>query len=236
MAASDSESAQGPRSPGARPPRVSLPVLIGGLVLAYFPQWGPSLGRLVGIDLSGWGPAASMIWNWLAVGLLLIYVIRVERLGLDSLRLVRPTEADLEWAGWLSGAAVLWHWVASRWIVPGADPIDGSTETGSAALVALGPLLALALVITVSITEEVLWRGYVVERLGAWIGLIPAAAIGLAIFVVGHLDFFGPTWLITNLPGAVLIYALLLWRRNLFACILAHFVSDIPIVVVSLFT
>lgn len=223
---------QHPRA--ARRPRVPVPMLLGGLALAYLPTWLPPLASGVGVDLSGWGPPAVIVWNWLAVALLLVFVVGIEQLGPSSLRLVRPTEADLNWAGWLGGAAVLWHWIAATWIVPGSDVASGSSESGSAELVALGPLLALALVITVSITEEILWRGYVVERLGAWIGPLPAATIGLGIFVAGHVPFFGPTWLVTVLPGAVLLYVLLLWRRNLYACMLAHFIGNVPIVFVAL--
>lgn len=219
---------------GDRPPRVHILLLLVGLVIAYLPKVAPPIARQLGFDLSGWGPPAVVLWNWLAVGVLLVYVTRAERLPLRSLRLVRPSEADLNWAGWLGGAAVLWHWLAATWIVPGSDPVSGPPTSGSAALVALGPLMALVLVVTVSITEEILWRGYVVERLSAWIGAIPAAVIGLAIFTLGHLAFFGPSWLVTVLPGAVLVYVLLLWRRNLYACMLAHMIGNIPIVIVAL--
>lgn len=217
-----------------RPPRVALPALVAGLLLAYLPLWAPSLARPAGVDLSGWGPPAVMVWNWIAVALLLAYVFRVERLDMASLRLVRPTEKDLSWAGWLGGAAVLWHWAMAKWVVPQSDPVDGPPDSGSAALVALGPLVALALVVTVSITEEILWRGYVVERLGAWIGLVPAAVIGFIVFAAGHVPFFGASWLLTGAPGAALLYVLLLWRRNLWACMLFHAIGDIPIVVVAL--
>ena len=93
---------------------------------------------------------------------------------------------------------------------------------------------ALALVLTTAVTEEILWRGYVVERLGAWIGPVVAAAIGLTVFTLGHVTFFGAGWLVSVLPGAAATYALLLWRRNLYACMLCHAIGNVPIVAVAL--
>lgn len=143
---------------------------------------------------------------------------------------MRPTERDIEWAGWLGGAAVGWHWLSSEMSPSTMDPPAGG---GGDALIGLGPLGALALVVTVSFTEEVLWRGYVVERLGAWIGPVTAAAIGLVIFTLGHLRFFGTGWLISVLPGAVLLYVLLLWRRNLWACTVCHFIGNVPVAIMA---
>lgn len=217
-------------APPRRGPRVPWPILVGGLLLAYLPSLLPGLLGRFGVEL-GWGPPGVLVWNWLAVGLLALYVWKVEGLGASSLRLVRPTEKDLEWAGWLGGAAVAWHWLSSQFLPASTAPPEGG---GGEALIALGPLLALAMVLTVSFTEEVLWRGYVVERLGAWIGPIVAAVIGLTIFAAGHVPFFGTGWLISALPGAVLLYVLLLWRRNLWACILCHLIGDIPVFVMAL--
>lgn len=234
MRARDQPSSLRAPSPENRAPRVALPLLIVGLALAYLPTLAPPLVRQVGLDMSGWGPAATLVWNWVAVALLLLHVTYGERLGTASLRLVRPTEQDLSWAGWLGGGAVLWHWVASQWIVPETSAVVESMEAGQAALVALGPLIALGLVLTSSITEEILWRGYAVERVGAWVGMVPAAVIGFAIFAAGHVSFFGPGWLVTVGPGAVLLYGLLLVRRNLYACMLAHFIGNIPIFLMAL--
>lgn len=171
-----------------------------------------------------------MMWGWLATLVLLAHVRGVERRPLASLRLARPTEKDITIAGYLGGAALGWQWLTSQLLPTTAT---AGAQEGQDTLVGLGPLLALALVMTVSITEEILWRGYAVERVGAWIGRVPAALIGLAIFALGHVTFFGASWLLTNLPGAIAVYAVLLWRRNLWACMFCHAVLDLPIVLVA---
>lgn len=192
-------------------------------------MYAGSIGRTMQLDLSAWGPLATVVWNWLAVLLLWAHVFRVEKLGWSSLRLTRPTERDLSVAGWLGGASVLWHWIAARWAVPQASQSDGD-----ATLMALAPLAALVLVLTTSFTEEVLWRGYVVERLSAWVNPLVAATVGLTVFALPHVHFFGWTWLVTGLPGAICLYVLLLWRRNLWACILAHLVGNVPVAIAAL--
>lgn len=44
-----------------------------------------------------------------------------------------------------------------------------------------------------------------------------------------HLTFFGPSWLLYHASGTVMIYALYLRRRNLPACMLLHFLVNLPI-------
>lgn len=167
------ETAVQPHPPTTRGPKVPVAVLAVGLTLAYLPVYLPWLLRQVGVDL-GWGPAGVLVWNWLAVALLALHVWRVERLDAASLRLVRPTRRDIEWAGWLGGAAVGWNWLSTQ-LLPATPAPEGG---GADALVALGPLLALGLVLATAVTEVVLWRGYVVERLGAWTGPLVAAGVG----------------------------------------------------------
>lgn len=81
----------------------------------------------------------------------------------------------------------------------------------------------VALIATTAVTEEVLYRGYAIERLRALTGrLWLGAAVSLALFVAPHLVFFGPYWLLYQGVNVALIYALYLWRRNLHACMLLH--------------
>lgn len=214
-------------------PRVSLPVLVIGLALAYAPSYVPGLLRLVGIEAPLPGPANVIIWNWLAVAALIVYVFRVEGLGWSSLRLTTPSEQDLNWAGYLGGGLMAVNWGLSLLLPPAVQEQAGVAQ-GS--LIALGPLLTFGLVVTTAVTEEILWRGYAAERLAAWIGPWLASALGLAVFAASHVPFFGPGWLITGIPGSVMFYLMLAWRRNLWAGIVMHALGNSPIFLMSVVT
>jgi membrane protease YdiL (CAAX protease family) len=56
-----------------------------------------------------------------------------------------------------------------------------------------------------------------------------AAAISLALFVLPHVRFFGPDWLLRQGVGVVLLYLLYIWRRNLWATMLMHFLGNAPL-------
>lgn len=208
--------------------RVPAHLVLIGLLIVYGLNWAvPDAARALGLPLPSGNPLSVVLWNWLTVGVLIVFVHRVERLDLASLRIVRPTGDDLGWAVGFAGAAMGWSWAASM-----IAPVEQGTDT----LVALGPLGVLLLLLTVATTEEILWRGYVVERLGAVLRSRAAACfIGLAIFAAGHVPFFGTSWLLVHGVGAALIYGLFWWRRNLPACMLTHLIVNAPVLLVTLF-
>lgn len=209
-------------------------VVLAGVALAWTPMWLPPLVRAAGADpsqrlvlLGLTGPAASIAWNVLAVALLLAWVRGVERRDLDSLRIVRPTGRDLESALVLFGPAMLWSWLGSL-VLP---PVDGPGR-GSAEIVALPLLAVVAMVLTAAVFEEVLFRGYPLERLTELLGCRwLAVALTAPFFVVPHLTLFGPAWLLHHAGGTVAIYVLYLWRRNLVACMALHAAINAPVLV-----
>ncbi|MEW1957703.1 CPBP family intramembrane glutamic endopeptidase [Kineococcus sp. NPDC059986] len=209
-------------------------VALGGIALAWTPMWLPPVVRAAGADPSAalrslglTGPAVSIAWNVLAVALLLTWVRTVERRDLASLRIVRPTGRDLEAALVLVGVAMLWSWLGTVVLPPADGPGRGSSE-----IVALPLLAVVAMVLSAAVFEEVLFRGYPLERLTGltrrrWL----AVALTAPFFVVPHLAFFGPGWLLHHAGGTVAIYALYLWRRNLVACMALHAAVNAPVLV-----
>lgn len=202
-------------------------VVLLGLALAFVPTWAPRLFDAVGLPVSIGieGPAASILWNAAAVALLLAHVLLVERRGLSSIRLVRPTGKDLEWALILFGCHMGFTWLA-RMLWP--PPADAGTET----IAAMPVLLALALIVSAAVFEEILYRGYPLERLTEltrrrWV----AVALTLPLFVAPHLVFFGPEWLLYQGSGTAVLYILFLWRRNLVATMLLHLCINLPILI-----
>ena len=202
-----------------------LATVLVGLVLAYVPMWLPPLARVAGVDPGISGPAASIVWNALAVALLVAYIFGVERRRLDSIRLVRPTGKDLEWALVLFGCHMAWTWLA-RLVRP--PPPDDGTAT----ITAMPVLAVLALILSAAVFEEVLYRGYPLERLTeltgrAWVALV----VTVPLFLAPHIVFFSPSWLLYQASGTVALYVLFVWRRNLIACMLLHLAINLPILI-----
>jgi membrane protease YdiL (CAAX protease family) len=91
----------------------------------------------------------------------------------------------------------------------------------------------LTIVATAVVTEEVLWRGYLIERLTELTGSvrIAAAASGLVFLAVHY-----PAWgLVGAIPQAVFTSAIVgvyVWTRNLVACVLTHAVINVAMILV----
>ena len=96
--------------------------------------------------------------------------------------------------------------------------------------------LLLITVMTASVTEELLFRAYLIERLARITGkLWPGALLSLAAFVAFHLE----GWNLGHVEGVVLplgavMTGLYLWRRNVVFMIITHFMLDLPIVLIAL--
>lgn len=209
-------------------PRLLLALALGALVIAFVYN-GPPVDALFGLNL--WfglsGPISGDPWKWIGIVLLLVIVLRVERLTLASLLIRRPRWADVEWTLYAFGGLMVWAWIAGM-----IAPQEGNS--GVEIIVRLGLAGILILIVTAAVTEEIVYRGFLAERLGALFGprrWAPWAGAGLslAIFIAPHLAFFGPSWLLHQLPGALAIAAIALIRRNLVAAMLLHLMTNLPI-------
>jgi membrane protease YdiL (CAAX protease family) len=88
-----------------------------------------------------------------------------------------------------------------------------------------------AIVITAGVTEEILFRGYPIERLQQVTGsLWIAALIPLVVFVLGHLGGWTPGHLAGVLFGGVLLTGLYLVTRDLVACMITHVLIDTTVI------
>jgi uncharacterized protein len=114
------------------------------------------------------------------------------------------------------------------------SPSDGGTVDSVAA--SGSAWLLLLVVLTASVTEELLFRAYLIERLTRLTGSPwPGALLSLTAFVAFHLQ----GWNLGHVVGVVLplgavMTALYLWRRNLLFVIITHFLLDLPIVLIAL--
>lgn len=106
-----------------------------------------------------------------------------------------------------------------------------------AVILALPLPVLIAIILTTSITEEILFRGYPIERLRVltghlWIGV----TISMVLFLISHLLFFGPQWLLYQGVGLLLFYVLYVWRRSLAACMVMHLLGNSLLLIPALTT
>ncbi len=98
------------------------------------------------------------------------------------------------------------------------------------------PVLAMLLVVfRAGIIEEIFYRGYAIERLQSLTGSkAVAAVVPLLCFAVAHASGGLAGVLISLILGAILTW-FYMWRRNLVANILGHFLIDfVPNIVLPL--
>ncbi|WMJ74594.1 CPBP family intramembrane glutamic endopeptidase [Cytophagaceae bacterium ABcell3] len=198
-----------------------------GLLLAYFPTYTPSALGNIDESLKPSGPTSVIYWNWIAVIALLVFILIIERKLLSSILLIKPNKKDILWALIFWAVAMTWNVVANT-IAP--QP----TNTGIETLSKLSLPWLFALVFTTAITEEILYRGYSIERIRELTGKLWLAVLfSFIIFLLPHISFFGYQWLFYQGIGTILIYILYIWRRNLYACMLLHFLLNVPVLFIS---
>lgn len=99
-----------------------------------------------------------------------------------------------------------------------------------------GPLwFALLAALSAAVSEEFMFRGFVIEELGELIHSRPiAAALSLVAFTLAHFRNFGWTLeLIYPALGGLLFTILYLWRRSLPLCMLVHATIDCIVAVLK---
>jgi CAAX protease family protein len=167
---------------------------------------------------------ASSLWKelliWLLAIVLLFVIRRGERLPLSSVGI-----GTSKW--WKS---ILWGLViAGVCFLFGGVIVHFTHFNGGPLGKAFGklPLWLLTLIVTrAGVVEELFYRGYAIERLQT-LGLnrYLAAGIPLIIFGFGHWTGGWVNILIALVLGAVLC-AFYLWRRDLVANMIGHFLVD----------
>jgi membrane protease YdiL (CAAX protease family) len=165
---------------------------------------------------------SQLINDWLFVGILLVIVLRWERLPVRSIGWKRLERRDL-------------YWIAPLWVVLiAASALQGSRLAENRPVQTIFSLpvwFRVLMVITAPITEEIIYRGYTLERLTTLLGNVWLAGLITWIgFTAAHVPFFGVRQaLFGTAPGVALITLLYIRRRSLPAVILLHFLLDLPI-------
>jgi membrane protease YdiL (CAAX protease family) len=176
-------------------------------------------------DLLGNRLASEAIW-WSIAGLLLAWVIFVEGRSLASIGMRRPSWSTFGWAiPWIviAMATVMLSFAV---ILPALGLEMNRAATSS--IISLPILAQLALFIRAGVVEEILFRGYPIERLeeltgSKWV----AALVPAVIFIGGHYAFWGAGQLIVVAMGTIVLTLLYMWKRDLLCCMIVHASTDI---------
>jgi membrane protease YdiL (CAAX protease family) len=160
------------------------------------------------------------------VAAVLLIATQWEGLSLAAIGLRPPS-----WKGFALGIAVAALFIAIIGPVlmrmPGWLGLPGFDAGLQKAAAAPGWLL-LASILVVAGAEEVLYRGYAIERLEALTGsTVLACALSAALFALAHVPMWGWGASSATLVSGAIFAALYAWQRDLFPLVIAHVATDI---------
>jgi membrane protease YdiL (CAAX protease family) len=165
----------------------------------------------------------EIIW-WVMIAGVLSYVLFAEKRPLSSIGFRTIRVWDVVW-GVLAGVLIL---AALTGIHFGILPALHLTEDQQVNTLLATPLWwRFISVIRAAVGEEVLFRGYAIERTQEVTGSKALAAIlSCVVFTLAHLGTWGWGHLLIAGFGGIVFTLLYLWRRNIWVNIIAHFIVD----------
>ena len=207
---------------GQRASILALCGLAGALLLGVLPirDWvvhGSSIGKLL---------AREAIW-WCCALAVLLWLTFVERLPLSSIGFCRPT-----WKGVIFGvlaavALTAIMFVEFGIIIPLLHLNTSAIAASQQAIMNTPYWFRILLVLRAAVTEEILFRGYLIEKVRQLSGsTVLAVIVSVAAFTYAHLRGWGPVHLIAVGGGGIIFALLYVWRRDLPSNMLGHFLAD----------
>lgn len=194
---------------------LAIAIVLPVFGLAWYAERIPGLNPLLGREGFWWG----------LVLIVLLYVRVVERRPLSTIGFKRLTGKSVLW-GIAGGIAILTFAGLSIIILLPLLHLKQNAQALSA-LVAMPLWYKVAIVFRAAICEEVLFRGYGIERLQELSGSrFVAGLVTLALFTVGHLSHWGWAQLIVAGAAGLVLTVLYLWQRDLGANMIAHWITD----------
>lgn len=176
--------------------------------------------------------AYEAVW-WLATLALVLYVRKVERRPLASIGLVRPSLPGLA-LGVAAGLVVtIAVGILYFLVLPALHLTDQAASTTNGHLLAMTPLWwRLVSSLRAAVSEEMMFRGYAMERLQELSGSRSIALlVSCSIFTLAHVGVWGWSHAIFVAAGGLAFSLLYLWRRNLWINMTAHLVVDVAAVI-----
>ncbi|MGN6515000.1 MAG: lysostaphin resistance A-like protein [Rhizomicrobium sp.] len=182
------------------------------------------LGDL-GKAYSGLGPlfGSEVLW-WGLFVLILAYTLAVERKPLSSIGFRTPRTMDIVAAVIFAVAAIFGMGFIFSVVLPALHLSVAEKISG----LYLAPFWFRVLLVTrAAFVEETAFRGYGFERITELTGSkMLAALVTFALFTAAHYSGGGLGQVIIAAWGGLVLTALYVWRRNLWANILCHWLTD----------
>lgn len=193
-----------------------LLLALGGIALP-FGTWDhafASTGHMAANELVYWGLVAAV----------LCYVVRIERRPLTSIGFTAPGRRDILVA--LATGILIIALLGVIYLV--VFPALHWDETRQLQTLTVAPFwLRFISVVRAAVAEEILFRGYAIERVQELTGSRSAAGVFTwAVFTLEHLSYWGWHHLLVAGAAGAMLTLLYLWRRNLWGNMLAHFMVD----------
>lgn len=199
-------------------------ILVGLLIAIAVPQL--PFRSLLGLEQTiGARLALEAIW-WAIAGALLTWVLIVERRSLASIGIRMPGLATFGWASAGVVAGIVSFMLGYALILPALGLEMNQAAASKITSLPIG--IQLAVFLRAGVVEELLFRGYPIERLqeltgSKWL----AALIPGIVFIGGHFAFWGAGQLIIVALGTIVMTVLYMWKRDLICCMIAHASIDL---------
>lgn len=175
--------------------------------------------------------ASTVAFQWFAVAVIL-WRTSAHRIALASLGLSVPRPALTVVVTVLLAALVLTNQLVSlRRLTTHPETVQGVLPQIALKIFpqdAPERLAFFAVVLTVAICEELIYRGFAQRIFEDWSGgMIVAGIVGSSLmFAIAHL-YQGPRGVITTLIVGILFSTIRAWTGSLLALLVAHFIADI---------
>lgn len=222
-----------PRDEPTRPASIYFTTFLGlavgfSILLKPLSQWLNSLLQWAGISQYGCWSLINVAYQLIATAVILGIVVAVERKPLSSVGLRRPTLSDvglglaLFVAVWIAGSVFR---VLLIVLFPNSMLNVANCQLNSFMRVPAG--LGVIVAAAAGISEEVAARGFAISRIRLVTGrLALAAGIALALDLAEHIPYWGWRYAVMIAPMQLLFVLMYLWRKDIMACIIAHFLTD----------
>lgn len=170
--------------------------------------------------------AREAIW-WSLALVMLLWLAFVERKPLESIGFRRPTWKGAAVAILAAALVTAFMVVQFAVIIPLFHLNPDAALAKQQATLKTPYWFRVLLVSRAAFVEEVLFRGYVIEKVRQLSGSTAlAVVVSIAAFTYGHLHGWGIVHLIPVAAGGAVFALLYVWRRDLPSNILAHFLAD----------